>query len=166
MKLVGIIGWKNSGKTTLIESLVTHFSRGGLSVSTIKHAHHVFDIDQPGKDSFRHREAGAREVLIASATRWALLHELREADEPDLDMLLTKLTPVDLVIVEGFKRHAHMKLEVRRVGQTAPLLAPDDADIAAVIADYPLIELELPVLPLNEPARVARFIADRLDLGL
>lgn len=164
MKLVGIIGWKNSGKTTLIESLVTHFSNAGLTVSTIKHAHHVFDIDQPGKDSFRHREAGAFEVLIASATRWALLHELRDAEEPDLDELLTKLTPVDLVIVEGFKRHAHMKLEVRRQGQTAPWLAPNDKDIAAIIADYPLKDQALPVLPLNEPSTVARFIAKHLDL--
>lgn len=166
MKLVGIIGWKNSGKTTLIESLVTHFSMAGLTVSTIKHAHHVFDIDQPGKDSFRHRQAGAQEVLIASVTRWALLHELRDVAEPDLDELLTKLTPVDLVIVEGFKRHPHMKLEVRRHGQTAPLLAPEDRDIAAIIADEPLIDQTLPVLPLNEPAAVARFISERLDLRL
>ena len=112
MKVFGVVGWKNSGKTGLMERLVAELCGRGLSVSTVKHAHHTFDIDRPGKDSFRHRDAGAREVLLASSRRWALMHEL-EGDEPRLDELLARLTPVDLVLVEGFKRGTHARLEAR-----------------------------------------------------
>lgn len=159
MNIIGIVGWKNSGKTTLIVRLVEIFTAQGLAVSTIKHAHHAFDIDQPGKDSYLHRSAGAREVLVASGQRWALMHELRGADEPSLDDLLTQLAPVDLVIVEGFKRHAHPKIEVRRKGQSASLLAEGDPDIVALAAEEELKDVRLPVLPLDEPQRIARFIA-------
>ncbi|NIJ40653.1 molybdopterin-guanine dinucleotide biosynthesis protein B [Parvibaculum indicum] len=166
MNIVGIVGWRNSGKTTLIARLIGIFSERGISVSTIKHAHHAFDIDHPGKDSFLHREAGAHEVLVASSRRWALMHEIGEGEEPALEEHLARLAPVDLVIVEGYKRHPHIKLEVRRDGQEAPALADGDEDIVAVIADFPLPDSAIPVLPLNDPPAVAHFIAEYFKLNV
>lgn len=154
VKLLGLAGWSGSGKTTLLVELVALFIARGLSVSTIKHAHHGFDLDQPGKDSWRHREAGAAEVLIASATRWALLHEL-QGDEPPLAELLTRLSPVDLVLVEGYKAHPHPKIEVHRPAHGRPPLWPDRPDIIAVATDAPLPGCDRPVLPLNQPAAIA-----------
>ncbi|MAB15021.1 molybdopterin-guanine dinucleotide biosynthesis protein B [Parvibaculum sp.] len=166
MNIVGIVGWRNSGKTTLITRLIEFFSERGISVSTIKHAHHAFDIDHPGKDSFLHREAGAHEVLVASARRWALMHEVGEDDEPLLEEHIARLAPVDLVIVEGYKRHPHIKLEVRREGQEASDLAPEDTDIMAIIADYPIPDSTIPILPLNDPPAVARFISEFFKLAV
>lgn len=162
MRIFGLAGWSGSGKTTLLTALIPELIARGLSVSTIKHAHHAFDIDQPGKDSWRHREAGAREVLIGSARRWALMHELREAAEPTLGELVAKLSPVDLVVVEGFKRHPHAKIEVHRPGLGKPLLYPDDPAIVAVASDEPLAA-PLPLLPLNDAGAVASFIVDHLE---
>lgn len=154
----GIIGWKNSGKTGLVERLVAEISARGLAVSTIKHAHHGFDLDQPGTDSHRHRAAGAREVLIGSGTRWALMHELRGAPEPGLDELLTRLGPADLVLVEGFKREAHPKLEAHRAETGKPLIAAEDSSVLAVASDVPLPGLDRPVLVLNDTAGIADFV--------
>src|SRR5260370_34393929 len=122
MKIFGFAGWSGSGKTTLMTALIPELVARGLTVSTIKHAHHAFDVDQPGKDSWRHREAGATEVLVASERRWALMHELRDAPEPSLDALVARISPVDLLLVEGFKRHPHPKLEVYRAALGKPLI--------------------------------------------
>jgi molybdopterin-guanine dinucleotide biosynthesis protein B len=154
LKLLGLTGWSGSGKTTLLVALVRLFIARGLSVSTVKHAHHGFDLDRPGKDSWRHREAGAAEVLICSGARWALLHELH-GDEPRLADLLARLAPVDLVLVEGFKANPHPKIEVHRPALARPPLWPGRADIVAVAADAALPGCDRPVLPLNEPASVA-----------
>ena len=129
--MFGVVGWKNNGKTTLVERLVAHLTALGYRVSTVKHAHHEVELDQPGKDTWRHREAGAEEVVLATARRWAVLHELRGAPEPTLDALLARMTPVDLVIVEGFKRFPHPKLEVHRRERGTPLLADEDGTIVA-----------------------------------
>ncbi len=154
MTPLGLAGWSGSGKTTLLEQLLPLLTARGLSVSTVKHAHHGFDLDQPGKDSWRHRRAGAREVIISSQHRWALLHELR-GEEPDLPALLARLAPVDLVLVEGFKAGPHEKIEVHRPALARPPLWPGRADIVAVAADAPLPGCDRPVLPLNDPAAVA-----------
>ncbi len=138
MRVLGISGWSGSGKTTLITRLLPVLVARGLTVSTIKHAHHGFDIDQPGKDSFHHRNAGANEVLISSATRWAHMGELRGACEPDLDQLIARLSPVDLVLVEGYRSEAHEKIEVCRTGSDNPLLYPDNDSVIAVATDAPL----------------------------
>ena len=137
MRLYGVTGWKNAGKTGLMERLVTEITGRGLSVSTVKHAHHDFDIDQPGRDSHRHRVAGATEVLVASGNRWALMHELRGRDEPPLELLLDRLAPVDLVLVEGYKRDRHPKIEAHRADTGSPLIAPDDPTIRAIASDSP-----------------------------
>jgi molybdopterin-guanine dinucleotide biosynthesis protein MobB len=163
--VVGVVGWKNNGKTTLIERLVGHFTATGLAVSTVKHTHHAADLDRPGKDTFRHRLAGAREVVLASSARFAILHELRGAPEPELDLLLARMAPVDLVIVEGFKRFAHPKIEVHRKERGTPLLARTDRSIIAVASDEPLDDLAVPVLPLDDVAGIAAIIAHRLELG-
>jgi molybdopterin-guanine dinucleotide biosynthesis protein B len=134
-RVIGLAGWSGAGKTTLIERLIPVFRKRGLSVSTLKHAHHRFDIDQRGKDSWRHREAGANEVLVASAGRWALLHELRDMPEPDLRELLGKLAPVDLVILEGWRTGVHAKIEVWRQANDKPLLHPDDPSIRGLVGD-------------------------------
>jgi molybdopterin-guanine dinucleotide biosynthesis protein B len=164
-RVIGIIGWKNSGKTTLTERLVAEFVARGLKVSTIKHAHHAFDIDQPGTDSFRHREAGAGEVAIVSGNRWALMHELRGESEPSLDEVLARLSPCDLVIVEGYKREGHLKIETRRrdAKDTRPLSA-DDPNIVAVASDHALPDENLPVFPIDDIAEMADFITSRLGL--
>jgi molybdopterin-guanine dinucleotide biosynthesis protein B len=135
MRVIGFAGWSGSGKTTLIVKLIPRLVARGVSVSTLKHAHHSLEVDKPGKDSYLHREAGAREVLVASANRWALMHELREEDEPRLADLLPRLSGVDLVIVEGFKREAHAKIEVHRVEIGKPFLFPDDRNIVAIAGD-------------------------------
>jgi len=157
MRVYGITGWKNTGKTTLTERLVTEFTRRGITVSTLKHAHHAVDVDQPGTDSFRHRDSGASQVLLASANRWALMNELRGAPEPDLDELLARLDPVDVVLVEGFKRAGHPKIETHRKAAGHDLIAPSNPTVRAVAADCPL-ELDRPVFDLNAIAGIADFI--------
>jgi molybdopterin-guanine dinucleotide biosynthesis adapter protein len=137
MRIIGFAGWSGAGKTTLIVKLIPALNARGLSVSTVKHAHHNFDVDKPGKDSYEHRAAGATEVLVASDQRFALMHELRGAPEPSLAELLSKLAPVDLVLVEGFKRDSHMKLEVHRAANGKPLLYPDDPHVKALVSDLP-----------------------------
>lgn len=163
MNVYGVVGWKNSGKTGLIERLVSEISGRGLTVSTIKHAHHNVDVDQPGTDSYRHRLAGAEEVILASPGRIAIMQELRGAEEPRLDALLARLSPVDVVLVEGFKREAHPKIEAHRGETGNPLIALDDDSIRAVAADKQL-ELNRPVFDLNDTARIADFILKEIGL--
>lgn len=165
-RVFGITGWKNSGKTTLTERLVRELTRRGWKISTVKHAHHDFDIDKPGTDSHRHRAAGASEVAIVSGRRWALMHELRDEAEPALDAILNRLAPCDLVLVEGYKREAHTKIEARRrdAKDTAPL-APHDATIVAVAADHPQPGETLPVFALDDIAEIADFIETTMGLG-
>jgi molybdopterin-guanine dinucleotide biosynthesis protein B len=157
LKIFGFAGWSGSGKTTLIEKLIPELIGAGLRVSLIKHAHHDFDIDQPGKDSWRHRQAGASEVLISSGQRWALMHELRGVQEPTLEEHLARLSPCDLVLVEGFKREAIPKLEIHRPSVGKPLLFPDDPHIVAVASDSAL-QTNLPRFDLNDVAGIANFI--------
>ncbi len=163
MKIYGVVGWKNAGKTGLMERLVSEICARGFSVSTVKHAHHVFDVDHPGKDSYRHRTAGAREVLLASRRRVALMHELRGAPEPSLDELLARLSPVDLVLIEGYKRDAHPKIEAFRAETGNPLIAPDDPTIRAVASDTP-VDLDRPVFDLNDAPAIADFILQETGL--
>jgi molybdopterin-guanine dinucleotide biosynthesis adapter protein len=150
MRVIGIAGWSGAGKTTLLTKLIPRLVERGIRVSTIKHAHHGFDVDQKGKDSHSHRMAGATEVLVSSANRWALLHELRGSAEPALDALLQKLAPVDLVIVEGFKRASLPKLEIYRESVGKPLLHPEDPNIVAIASDRPLPSARVPVLALDD----------------
>lgn len=163
MKIYGIVGYKNAGKTGLMERLVTEITGRGISVSTLKHAHHTFDVDHPGKDSYRHRQAGAQQVLLASGTRWALMSELRGAAEPPLADLLRLLSPVDLVLVEGYKRDAHPKVEAFRAVTGNPLIAPDDPTVRAVASDTALT-LDRPVFDLNDTATIADFILSEVGL--
>ena len=156
MKLYGVIGWKNAGKTSLMERLVAHITARGFSVSTVKHVHHDVDLDQPGKDTFRHRAAGASEVVLASAHRFAILHEHR-GPEPDLSAVLARMAPVDLVLVEGYKRDSHAKVEVFREGEGRSLIAPGDLTVRAVATDA-AVDVAVPVLDLNDTAAVADFI--------
>jgi molybdopterin-guanine dinucleotide biosynthesis protein MobB len=165
MKVFGIVGWKNSGKTTLLVRLIEHLTAAGHRVSTVKHAHHAVDLDQPGKDSWRHREAGATEVVLATARRWAVIHELRDEPEPPLEALLDRLSAVDLVLVEGFKRFPHPKIEVHRRERGTPLLAREDPTIAAVASDEPFPDLGLPQFALDDVPGIARFILDRLEIA-
>jgi len=150
MRIIGLAGWSGSGKTTLITKVIPRLTARGLKVSTLKHAHHGFDIDQPGKDSFFHRTAGATEVIISSAKRFAILHELRGEPEWDLPALLGKISPVDLVLVEGYKRDDFPKLEVHRVENGKPLLQPEDPHIVAIASDRPLPDAKVPVVDLNQ----------------
>lgn len=163
MKVMGFAGWSGSGKTTLVEQVIGVLSARGLVVSLVKHAHHSFDIDHAGKDSWRHRQAGCSEVMVSSAQRWSLTCELRGAPEATLDELLAHLRPCDLVLVEGFKRAQIPKVEVRRVVVTEPLLHPDDPNIVAVATDERL-DTGLPQLDINDPAAVAGFIVDYLGV--
>ena len=163
MRVYGITGWKNSGKTGLMERLVEEYCYRGLTVSTIKHAHHSFDVDQPGRDSYRHRAAGAQQVLLTSRNRYVLMHELRGADDPSLDELLSKLAPVDLVLIEGFKGAAHPKIEAVRAATNQLLLAPQNPTIKAVASDTPL-SLQRPVFDLNDTAGIADFILAEVGL--
>lgn len=163
MKIFGVVGWKNAGKTGLMERLVTEITGRGFSVSTVKHAHHTFDVDHEGKDSHRHRVAGATEVLLASRNRFALMHELRDQEEPTLSTLLGKLAPVDLVLIEGYKRDAHPKVEAHRAETGNALIAPEDPTIKAVAADVELT-LDRPVFDLNDTSSVADFILGHVGL--
>ncbi|EEB85352.1 molybdopterin-guanine dinucleotide biosynthesis protein B [Roseobacter sp. GAI101] len=163
MKIYGVVGWKNAGKTGLMERLVTEITGRGISVSTVKHAHHSFDVDHPGKDSHRHRIAGAREVLLASRNRIALMHELRDEDEPPLEALLVRLSPVDLVLIEGYKRDAHPKVEAHRAETGNALIAPDDTTIRAVASDTALT-LDRPVFDLDDTRAIADFILGEVGL--
>jgi molybdopterin-guanine dinucleotide biosynthesis protein B len=155
MRIIGLAGWSGVGKTTLLTRLIPLLIGRGLTVSTVKHAHHSFDMDKPGKDSHTHRLAGASEVLVSSQNRWALLHELRGAEEPPLSALLRKLSPVDLVLVEGFKHGAHPKLEIYRAANGKPLLQPDDAHIVAIASDDPLPQATVPVVALGDLEAIA-----------
>jgi len=154
VKVIGLAGWSGAGKTTLLTRVIPLLREQGLRVSVIKHAHHEFDIDIPGKDSWRHRQAGAEEVLVSSSARWALMHELRGAREPRLPELLAKMSRVDLVIVEGYKSEPHRKIEVHRAANNKPLLYPDDRWIAGVVSDV-AVETALPSAHLDDIATVA-----------
>ena len=164
MKVIGIAGYSGSGKTTLIEKVVPVLVREGLRVSLIKHAHHEFDVDHPGKDSFRHRHAGCAEVLLSSSNRWALMHELRGTKEPTLQEQLKLFSPCDLVIVEGYKNEPIPKVEVRRKGATTPALHPDDPSVVAIATDD-VLDSQLPQLDVDDGDAVARFIIQHLGLN-
>ncbi len=161
MRVIGLAGWSGAGKTTLLRRLIPLLNARGLQVSTLKHAHHSFDVDQPGKDSWEHRQAGAREVLIASAVRWALMHEQQGDAEPSLPVLLAHLSPVDLVLVEGFKREAHPKIEIHRAANAKPLLHPDDPSIVAIASDAPLHGIAIPLHHLDDIAAIADLVLAR-----
>jgi molybdopterin-guanine dinucleotide biosynthesis protein B len=164
-KIFGIAGWKNSGKTGLATRLVTELVARGFTVSTIKHAHHDFDIDKVGADSWRHREAGAHEVTIVSGTRFAIMHELRGAPEPSLDDVLARLAPCDIVLIEGYKREPVPKIEARRLeAANRTPLAPSDPHIRAIAADHAVEEATIPVFDLDDTTSIADFILATLDL--
>jgi len=163
MKIFGFAGYSGSGKTTLIEQLIPLLVARGITVSLIKHAHHTFEIDQPGKDSFRHRKAGCSEVLVTSSRRWALMHELRGAPEPALSEHVKRMSPCDLLLVEGFKREAIPKLEVYRAEVGEPLIHPHDQNVVAIASDKP-VETALPQLQLNDPPAIAEFILKHTGL--
>jgi molybdopterin-guanine dinucleotide biosynthesis protein B len=154
MKVIGLAGWSGAGKTTLLTRVIPHLLEGGLRVSVIKHAHHAFDVDVPGKDSWRHRHSGATEVLVSSTQRWALMHELRGAGEPRLPELLAKMSRVDLVVIEGFKREPHCKIEVHRAANAKPLLFPDDPGVVGIATDV-AVETTLPTAHLDDIEAVA-----------
>ncbi len=164
MRIYGIVGWKNSGKTTLMERLVSEITARGFSVSTVKHAHHTFDVDHEGKDSFRHRAAGAREVLLASRNRWALMHEMQNDEEPALSELLEKLSPVDLVLIEGYKRDSHAKIEAHRAETKQGLLACDDPTVAAVASNHMVDGLSIPQFDLDDVVAIASYILKEVGL--
>ena len=163
MRVFGVVGWKNAGKTGLMERLASEITARGFTVSPVKHAHHNFDVDHEGKDSYRHRHAGATEVLLASANRFALMHELRDEDEPALEALLAKLAPVDLVLVEGYKRDRHPKVEAHRSVTGKPLIAPQDDTVRAVASDTEL-EMDRPVFDLDDTKAIADFILEQVGL--
>ena len=165
MRIFGLVGYSGSGKTTLMVRLLPELVRRGYRVSTMKHAHHGFDVDQPGKDSYEHRQAGATEVLVTSARRWALMHENRDDPEPRPQDLIGHMTSVDLLLIEGFKREPHAKLEVHRGDTGKPLLAGEDRTIVAVASDFPLTDLPVPVLDLNDVEAIASFIIAHCGLG-
>src|SRR5712671_4086083 len=154
MKVIGLAGWSGAGKTTLLARIIPHFLAKGIRVSVIKHAHHAFDVDVPGKDSWRHRESGATEVLVSSARRWALMHELRGASEPRLPELLARMSRVDLVVVEGFKSEPHRKIEVHRLANGKPMLFPDDPGVVGIASDA-AVETALPVAHLDDIPAIA-----------
>jgi molybdopterin-guanine dinucleotide biosynthesis protein B len=158
VRLIGLAGWSGSGKTTLLVKLLPVLIARGHTVSTLKHAHHAFDVDKPGKDSHNHRLAGAHEVLISSAQRWALMHELRDEAEPTLAELVPHLAPVDLVIVEGFKTEAHAKLEVHRQAVGKPLLYPNDPNVVAIVSDHRPPNARLPFADLNDIEAIADLV--------
>ena len=162
--MLGIAGWKNSGKTTLVSSLITELTNRNIRVSTLKHAHHDFDIDQPGTDSYKHRKAGAQEVLIVSSRRWALIHEETEVSKPDLTTMLGKLEDTDLVLVEGFKSLSFSKLEIRREDSSGPDLAPNDQDIIAIVSDRPVPEQNIPAFDLDDIKGIAEFVMKTFGL--
>lgn len=163
-KVIGVAGFKNAGKTTLVEKLVTELTRRGHRISTVKHAHHSFDIDHEGRDSFRHRKAGAAEVAVVSRHRWAIIHESREETEPTLEQILAKLAPCDLVIVEGYKRDSHDKIEVRNLGLAHPKLAGEDPTVVAVAANGPIDDAPVPVFDRDDVTALASFIETQAGL--
>ncbi len=165
MRVFGLAGWSGAGKTTLLSKLIPALNARGLRVSTLKHAHHDFDLDTPGKDSWVHRQSGATEVAVVSANRYAIMHELRGAPEPAIEELLPRLAPVDLLLIEGFKRHKHDKLEVHRPALGKALLAPADPDIVAVASDSEIAGLGVPLLDLNDIDSIAVFVRQRTGLG-
>jgi molybdopterin-guanine dinucleotide biosynthesis protein B len=160
MKVFGFAGWSGSGKTTLIEQLVPRFASAGLTVSLIKHAHHTFDVDQPGKDSYRHRAAGCKEVIVSSQNRWVIMHELRGDAEPGLEEQIERVSPCDLLLIEGYKRYPLPKIEIYREANGKPLLYPDDPHIVAIAGDV-AIDTKLPRFALGDYDRVADFILTR-----
>ncbi len=164
-RVIGVAGFKNAGKTTLVERLVSNLTSRGYRVSTIKHAHHSFDIDHEGRDSFRHRKAGATEVAVVSRHRWAIIHELREEDEPPLDRLLSKLAPCDLVIVEGYKRDTHHKIEVRNLALHHPELAGEDPTIVAIAANGRIDKAPVPVFDRDRVEELAAFVIRHMGLA-
>ena len=164
MKIFGLAGWSGSGKTTLMVRLLPELVGRGISVSTVKHAHHNFEIDRPGKDSYEHREAGATEVMVSGGKRWALMHEIREKEEPRANDLVSHMTPVDLVLIEGFKRDEHPKLEVHRAATGKPLICREDTNIVAVASDGTVDGLEIPQLDLNDIPAIADFIIEYCGL--
>jgi molybdopterin-guanine dinucleotide biosynthesis adapter protein len=163
MNIYGIIGYKNAGKTSLVERLITEITERGFTVSTVKHAHHAFDLDHPGKDTFRHRQAGARQVMLSTGTRWVLMTELRGAEEPDLTDLLARMDPVDLILIEGYKRDRHPKIEVHRAVTGHPLIALGDETVRAVACDT-VMDVTVPLLDLNDTRVVADFILREVGL--
>jgi molybdopterin-guanine dinucleotide biosynthesis protein B len=165
MRVFGLAGWSGAGKTTLLSKLIPALTAQGLRVSTLKHAHHNFDLDTPGKDSWVHRQSGATEVAIVSANRYAIMHELRGSHEPTIEELLPRLAPVDLLLIEGFKRHKHDKLEIHRPALGKALLSSDDPDIVAVASDSKIDGLAVPLLDLNDIAAIAAFVRRRTGLG-
>ena len=158
MKIFGLVGWSGSGKTELLIKLLPELKRRGLKVSTMKHTHHDVDIDIPGKDSYRHRQAGAEEVMVASSGRWSLVHELRDEPEPDMDFLIAQMKPVDLLLIEGFKRNSHPKMEVFRPSYGEPLIAAHDPTVVGVACDEKIVGLGVPLIDLNDVGAVADFI--------
>ncbi|MDH5750522.1 MAG: molybdopterin-guanine dinucleotide biosynthesis protein B [Rhodospirillales bacterium] len=158
MKIFGLVGWSGSGKTTLVVRLLDELIGRGYTVSTMKHTHHNFDMDTPGKDSYEHRMAGAHEVLVTSTRRWALMHELRDEAEPDMETHIARMTPVDLLLIEGFKTYRHDKIEVHRPSVGKPFLYEEDPTVAALASDEPLEGVKIPVLDLNDAAAIADFI--------
>lgn len=164
MKIFGVVGWKNSGKTGLVERLVAEITARGFSVATLKHAHHSFDVDHQGKDSYRHREAGASEVLLASKQRWALMHELRGQDEPSLAELLAHLSPHDLVLIEGYKRDDHLKIEANRAATGQPLIALEDQTVVAVASDHEPAGVTVPKFDLDDTVSIADFVLEQVGL--
>jgi molybdopterin-guanine dinucleotide biosynthesis protein B len=165
MRVFGLVGWSGAGKTTLLVNIVPLLVARGISVSTMKHAHHRFDLDIPGKDSYRHRQAGAAEVMIASSDRWVLMHELRAEAEPPIRDLIARMTPVDLLLIEGFKTHPHAKLEVYRQAEAKPLMWRPGCDIVGVASDVALPGVSVPVLDLNDYPAIVAFILARADLA-
>ncbi len=163
MKIFGFAGWSGSGKTTLVKAVIPALIERGLKISTIKHTHHNFDIDRPGKDSFEHRAAGAHEVVITGAARWALLHENRGEPEPHINAMLSRMSPVDLVIIEGFKSYAHPKMEVYRPEVGKPIICADDPSVVAVASTMKL-DVTIPQLDLNDVEAIAEFVINFCEL--
>ena len=164
-RVIGVAGFKNAGKTTLVERLVSDLTGRGYRISTVKHAHHSFDIDHEGRDSFRHRKAGASEVAVVSRHRWAIIHESRDDSEPTLDEILAKLAPCDLVIVEGYKRDAHDKIEVRNLALDHPKLAGDDPTVVAIAANGPVGDAPVPVFDRDDVKTLSDFIIRHMGLA-
>ena len=169
MRIIGLAGWSGSGKTTLLAKIIPRLVARGLPVSTVKHAHHGFDVDTPGKDSHTHRMAGATEVLVASGKRWALMHELREAPEPSIYDLLQKMSPVDLVLIEGFKSAHHVRIEVYRKDVGKLPFHPDNPHVAGIVSDTPFPDAGRPVVDIDDIEGVVELIlakAERLEILL
>lgn len=164
MIILGLAGWSGAGKTTLLAKLIPVLTARGIRVSTMKHAHHAFDVDTPGKDSYVHREAGATEVMVASGRRWALMHELRDNAEPDAAELIRHMTPVDLLLIEGFKNEPHDKVEIYRASNGKPLLSAGDLTYVAIFSDGPVPATQLPVIDLNDTGAVADFVVNHCGL--